>query len=358
MFPGDRTGSKKFPIDYNGARSAKAIVDAGIDRLPSKYVERISDKNPIDAFYAKENASLPKAILFTDKPKTAPLYKALSLEFKDRMVFGEVRHSVKSLVEEFGIEKFPTLIVIPTGDEEPVKYKGNLKPDLLTEFLEKYAKPLSKSSSKAKGSSKKQEPVEEEPFDPNIPQIEDQTDYEKYCVAASEKGLSSVCFIVFLPPVEEEYPESVQQHGDTITMHQALKEDLHQLRQKSPSSVSNVFMSWSFGHTQLVQNIMHKFGVSTDMPSALALNPGKKGFRPYIGAFDKDGMKHFLTESVRRGLYKFDWDVVFGQEKEKRLDESSCGSDDAEKEGTCTGPSDPMKIQAKDKAPAKNHDEL
>lgn len=43
MFPADRTGDKKFAVDYNGERTAKAIVDAALDRLVDTYVQRIGD---------------------------------------------------------------------------------------------------------------------------------------------------------------------------------------------------------------------------------------------------------------------------------------------------------------------------
>jgi hypothetical protein len=51
-------------------------------------------------------------LIFTERKTTAPLYKALSKQYKDKLVVGEVRSSEKGLVEKFAITKFPAILVI------------------------------------------------------------------------------------------------------------------------------------------------------------------------------------------------------------------------------------------------------
>jgi protein disulfide-isomerase A6 len=108
---------------------------------------------------------LPKALLFTDKATTTPLYKALSIDFQDRMLFGEVKSSVKKAVNEFGVKTFPTLIVL-TPESGAIAYDGKLKHKALYEFLDLHALPApsnkkSNGSSSQKSKAKDEEPIKE-----------------------------------------------------------------------------------------------------------------------------------------------------------------------------------------------------
>jgi protein disulfide-isomerase A6 len=103
-----------------------------------------------------QNSTMPKALLFTDKPTTTPLYKALSVDFVDRMLFGEVKKSVKEAVESFGISNFPTLVVL-TPDSGAVEYSGKLKKNALEEFLNQHALPASEKSKEKNKSKVKKE---------------------------------------------------------------------------------------------------------------------------------------------------------------------------------------------------------
>ena len=94
----------------------------------------------LENFLANKNETLPKVILFTDKANTTPLYKALSVDFKDRMSAGEVKHTEKSILSEYDVQSFPTLLVVSPKDGI-VKFDGKLKRDSLKSFLEKYALP-------------------------------------------------------------------------------------------------------------------------------------------------------------------------------------------------------------------------
>lgn len=69
------------------------------------------------------------------------------------MAVGEVKQSEKNIVAEYGIESFPTLIVIsPT--EGTVKFEGKLNRESLKKFMEKYAlPPVDKKAKTAKSSS-------------------------------------------------------------------------------------------------------------------------------------------------------------------------------------------------------------
>ena len=54
-----------------------------------------------------------QVVLYSNKHKTSTLYKSLSLRFKERLSFAEVRESAaKELVAAEGITSFPSLVLI------------------------------------------------------------------------------------------------------------------------------------------------------------------------------------------------------------------------------------------------------
>jgi protein disulfide-isomerase A6 len=77
----------------------------------------------IDDFLSA-NPTQPKALLFTTKSTTTPLFKALSVDFNNRLVLGEVRDTEKDIVAKFAVTKFPTLVIVPKDSTEHVVYDG------------------------------------------------------------------------------------------------------------------------------------------------------------------------------------------------------------------------------------------
>lgn len=65
------------------------------------------------------------------------MFKALSKDFKGKLVFGEVRISEKELVEKFWVQNFPSILAVTDG----ANYKGEfyqgveLKKDQIMKFL-------------------------------------------------------------------------------------------------------------------------------------------------------------------------------------------------------------------------------
>lgn len=51
-------------------------------------------------------------VLYSNKQKTSTLYKSLSMRFKERLTFAEVRESAKDLIQAEGVATFPSLLVI------------------------------------------------------------------------------------------------------------------------------------------------------------------------------------------------------------------------------------------------------
>ncbi|KAL0035526.1 hypothetical protein WJX77_010582 [Trebouxia sp. C0004] len=205
IFPASKpkAGSKskrKLPSDYNGPRTAKGIADALTAALPSTYISKLKDAPSYSNFTT--TSSLPKVVLFTDKPKTSALYKSLSLRFKGRLAFAEVTNKASNVVEQQAVEKFPKLIVLD-GDKMQ-EYSGKFKATDLIAFLSEQAGSTASGkandSEDSEGSNSQQEKKEEKQDpqivrDLNLTQYEGLTEEEDAWLVGfySDGGMGSSC---------------------------------------------------------------------------------------------------------------------------------------------------------------------
>ena len=148
--PSSKKSGKPIVEDYQGPRSASGIVDAVKAAIPNN-VKKITDKG-LSAFLDSSNSS-SKAILFSDKGTTSALTKVLATEYLGSMTFAQIRNKESAAVSMFGVTEFPTLIVLPGGKEEPVKYDGLFKKDAMKNFLNGFG------SIASKGGNEQQKPL-------------------------------------------------------------------------------------------------------------------------------------------------------------------------------------------------------
>lgn len=150
-------GGKPVIHDYHGQRTASAIVDAVVQHI-NNYVVRVEDKS-LDSFLADKEK--PKALLFTEKGTTSALLKSIAIDFLDVITIGQVRNKETKTVEKFGIEKFPTLVLLPGGDAPHIVYDGEIKKEAMVQFLSQAGQPnpdsLPKSDKKESKTSKTSE---------------------------------------------------------------------------------------------------------------------------------------------------------------------------------------------------------
>ncbi|KAJ6005275.1 Thioredoxin [Penicillium sp. IBT 35674x] len=214
--PSKKSGKPRVE-DYQGARTAKGIVDAVVDRIPN-HVKRATDKD-LDNWLG-QNEERPKAILFTEKGTTSSLIRALAIDFLGAIDVAQVRNKETSSVEKFGVEQFPTLVVVPGGGAEPTVYDGELKKQPILEFLSQFAeanpdatgkaapadsKPKSKPKPKTKPTSVAEEAEEptatpeskpvEAPVAPPAPTLATPESLESACLEPK----SNTCVLALLP---------------------------------------------------------------------------------------------------------------------------------------------------------------
>ncbi|PHH93050.1 hypothetical protein CDD83_1752 [Cordyceps sp. RAO-2017] len=137
--PSKKPGGKPVVEDYQGARTAKAIVEAVVDKI-NNHVTRVSDKD-LDSFLKGDK---PKVLLFTEKGTTSALLRSVAIDYLDSVAVGQIRNKEKAAVEKYGIDKFPTLVLFPgkgQSSEDPIVYKGELNKKSLVEFLSQVTQP-------------------------------------------------------------------------------------------------------------------------------------------------------------------------------------------------------------------------
>ena len=141
--------NKKAVSDYNGERKAKAIASY-VQSLMPNFVERVNGAPSFEAFVAKaDKYGLPKVLLFSKASSTKPLIKALSTEYRRRLLIAEIRATAanKAIIEEYNVSDFPTLLVIKE-DGSQVKFEKQPTFNRLNNFLGDHA--LKKAAKKKK----------------------------------------------------------------------------------------------------------------------------------------------------------------------------------------------------------------
>ena len=85
--------------------------------------------------------SRTQVVLYSNKGKTSTLYKSLSMRFRGRAAFAEVRDSAKEVVAAAGVTALPTLKVIAADgteqqyDGQPLHHQQRVFSELLTRSL-------------------------------------------------------------------------------------------------------------------------------------------------------------------------------------------------------------------------------
>lgn len=152
--PGSKPG-RPVVEDYQGARTAKGIVDAVVEKIPN-HVKRVQDSQ-LDKWLS-ENPDVPKAMLFSEKGTTSALLRALAVDFLAVVNFAQIRSKETSAVEKYGVTKFPTLVVLPGPGEEALLYTDEMKKTPILAFMSAVAAPNPDPAPKQAKSSKSKAP--------------------------------------------------------------------------------------------------------------------------------------------------------------------------------------------------------
>ncbi|ORX50935.1 thioredoxin-domain-containing protein [Hesseltinella vesiculosa] len=269
----------KKPSEYQGPRDAKNIVDYMLSMQPTNIrlikgdPSRVKSKASmtIDDFLGTDNATLPKALLFTDKSSSPALYKALSVEFpKNRMLFGEVKKVEKEVMAQFGVTDLPTLMVLPPGQDALV-YEGKLKYTPLHEYFSEHAlAPTSSSSSSAKPTQSAAPP---KPAKQDVQALTTTEQLQEMCPASA----NVICAIALLS--EEEREQGIQL--------------LNELNEKDKN---DGLFRYGWIASDNASGLIQALDLMQDFPSLFILHNSKQLYRPFVGAWDEPSLSRWLSQ--------------------------------------------------------------
>jgi protein disulfide-isomerase A6 len=279
LFPSELTktdkGYTKVPADYNSARSAAALANAATALIPN-FAQLLTAANEEKFFSGNEK--MAKVVLFTDKDKTPLLYKALAVEFRRGLEFGEIRSDQRALVKRFNVNKFPTVLVVPAAGAEPVAYSGSIQFEPIKKFLLPYAKAPQREE------PKNPEPPKEEPIEQNwdVVRITSTAGFKEACIEGKV-----ICVLAVLDPYN--FPDEQDQHENTLV----------ELAEKYKGRAHFMWLGVA-EQPELIKALDLRSG----FPALVAINPrlvhGKTRFTRFVGSFDLDSVSNFL-ESVLFG---------------------------------------------------------
>ncbi|CAO3625800.1 unnamed protein product [Cunninghamella blakesleeana] len=274
----------KKPTDYQGPREAKPIVDHLLSLQPSNV--RLIKSDPakvkskisitLDDFLNTDNSTLPKVILFTDKSTTSPMYKALSTDFGNGgLLMGEVRKSESAVLNEFGIDQFPTLIVIPPG-KSSIVYDGKLKFQPLYDHLSTFALKNNnkKKTDDSNNNNKNEKKVEEPPAKPKVEELLSNDKLKQHCIQPG----NVICAITIVSNDDDDKVENIKL-----------------LNEINDENTNNLFR-FGWITSEKATDIMKQLDLVEDFPGLFIIHPSKRLYRSYIGAWDKNSIVKWLGQ--------------------------------------------------------------
>ncbi|PSR83426.1 hypothetical protein BD289DRAFT_370016 [Coniella lustricola] len=334
--PGAKKG-KPAVEDYQGPRTAKAIVDAVVDNI-NNHVKRVNDKD-INDFLSKNNESA-KALLFTEKGTTSALLKSLAIDFLGSITVGQVRNTQQKVVDLFGIEDFPKLVLLPGGDKDGIVYDGDLKKEAMVKFLSQAASPnpdpapkkgksqtSGKKSDATAGSTEPtgeaEEKVTESVNDANIqkpvyfegplpiPIINEADKLAKNCLAAK----ANTCVLAFVPKESRD-----------STADKALGA-LAELSHKHAQGKRKLFPMYEVHiEDEHSVNLLKALDLAQDKTHVIAINARRAWWRLYEGDdFGREALESWIdqirmSEGVKRKLPKA---VIVAEVKAESIPEAT-----------------------------------
>ncbi|KAN0035063.1 hypothetical protein ACTA71_004318 [Dictyostelium dimigraforme] len=274
-----KTGKKGQPEDYQGARSGSEIAKFSLSKLPSAHIQKVTQDN-INKFLT--GTSDAKALLFTDKPKTTDLYKALSVDFLKTLTLGEARNLNKETLEKYNIEKFPTLLVFTNDDGETfTKFDGKLSHSTIYKFLEPFS---SKKSNNNNNNNNNEESTstttEKDPASEKFIEIKDEKSFEKSCS-------TGLCIVALFDQSSIDEKESNEKY-------------LELLNTVSKDFIGRMKFVWI--DVSVHDKIIPQFDLA-GTPNIFVINNGKKRYTPFMGSFSDESLNSFF-KSVLSGLKK------------------------------------------------------
>lgn len=239
IVPSTKPG-KPIVNEYRGKRGVREISRAVIERIPN-HVKRVTDKDLDD--WLSETNSTAKAILFSKKGTTSGILRSLAIDFRGSIEIAQVRNKEKAAVSMFGIKKFPTLILLPGGNQEPQVYDGPMEKKPMLEFLSQVASPnpdvvpkKKKSKNADKTDSETSTPSAAQTMPSNsdgsveIPTISDNNRFQNTCLSKDSK----LCILALVETSQANTKETDPSAGAERTLWESVQKQLARVGSPAP----------------------------------------------------------------------------------------------------------------------------
>jgi len=253
-------------VDYNGDRSAKAIVSFATSHIKSS-VEKVTSEEALEKFLAK-SPSLPHLLLFSDKG-ASNLYQALSMQYNGKLVLGLVKNDVSAVVSKYNVESFPHLITF-TG-ETVNHFTGDLGKEGLVRHAKAVATGVVPQEEPASNNAEQPKAAPKKPKDAPKPLAEvNAGNVVETC------STGKLCFLAFLDATDD------SQKATLASLHDSYSKD------------GKIIFAWTSCGGE--KSLCDKFGVSA--PAAVVLNRSKKGKAAVVSSFSVEEASAVLDRAL------------------------------------------------------------
>jgi len=284
-------GLGKSPVDYQGAREAKPIVDYALQQVKTLALDRLNGKSGSKKSSSKKDkdssgpsvsvelksSTFDKLVLESDDTwliefyapwcghckNLAPEWKIAAKNLKGKMKLGQVDcDSYKDIAQKYGVQGFPTIMLFGSDKANPKMYEG----PRTAGAIESYA--LSELELNVEA--------------PEVVELLGQDVLDKEC------GSAAICFVSFLPDILDSKAEGRNKYLTT------LKNVAEKYKRNAYRYV------WTAAGKQ--QDLEKAVGVGGfGYPAMVALNVKKAVYAPLRGAFEQDSVTKFVAEAGKGG---------------------------------------------------------
>ncbi|CAI0551019.1 unnamed protein product [Linum tenue] len=283
----------KPPVNYQGAREAKPIVEFGLqqvrssvlvqikallkDRLNGKSTSGSSEKSEPNASVELNARNFDELVIKSKDlwiveffapwcghcKKLAPEWKKAASNLKGKVKLGHVDcDSEKSFMSRFNIQGFPTIMIFGADKDSPMPYEGARTASAIESFA--------------------LEQLETNVAPPEVTELTGPDVMEEKC------GSAAICFVSFLPDILDSKAEGRNKYLDQLL-------SVAEKFRRSPYSYV-----WAAAGKQ--PNLENSVGVGGyGYPALVALNVKKGVYAPLKSAYELEHIRDFVKEAGRGG---------------------------------------------------------
>ncbi|GJN33831.1 hypothetical protein PR202_gb22457 [Eleusine coracana subsp. coracana] len=275
----------KQPVDYQGARDVKPIVEFALQQVKSLLRDRLNGKASGGSSSKKSGGSSDKSepnqsvelnsqnfdeLVINSKDlwiveffapwcghckKLAPEWKRAAKNLKGQVKLGHVDcDAEKSLMSKYKVEGFPTILVFGADKESPFPYQGARVASAIESFA--------------------LEQLEANSAPPEVSELTGSDVMEEKCASAA------ICFVSFLPDILDSKAEGRNKYLELLL---SIAEKFKKTAGKQPELEKLVGVG-GYGY-----------------PAMVALNVKKGAYAPLRSAFQRDEITEFVKEAGRGG---------------------------------------------------------